>query len=140
MTQELTEQDAERMRRNVRRFERFAKALAKTARADEWQALARAWPKLSRRVQDAMLVLAGVAKLPIAPGSRRPRSRKGETPNWFQEALTILKETEGQITNKDIAVRLGLSPSALSHSEHFRRARETFPQRMYHGGPRRKRR
>ena len=87
--------------------------------------LLKVWPKLSRRERDGILVLAGVITLPRDPhGSHR--TPRGATPEWLPVALNILKDSTGQLSDREISKKLGISNSSLSRNETYRRAKRTY--------------
>jgi len=87
--------------------------------------LLKVWPKLSRRERDGILVLAGVIALPRdRHGSHR--TPHGATPDWLPVALNILKDSTGQLSDREISKKLGISNSSLSRNETYRRAKRTY--------------
>jgi hypothetical protein len=94
----------------------------------ELREIALRWKDLSRRTKDGILVLAGVENLPKEKGRLHPRARRGESPLWLPAALNILRDSEGQLTDTEIAQRVGVSQSTLSRSTHFRRAKAAYFQ------------
>ena len=85
------------------------------------------WPKLSRRERDGILVLAGVITLPRDPhGSHR--TPRGATPEWLPVALNLLKDSTGQLSDREISKRLCISHSTLVRNEIYRNARDVFLQ------------
>jgi hypothetical protein len=93
----------------------------------ELQRLFANWRKLSPRVRSAILVLAEV-RPPSEPVQFRKirRRRSGEAPGWLVTALTILKDSQGRITDREMAVRVGTSTTALCRNEVYQRARRTY--------------
>jgi hypothetical protein len=78
--------------------------------------LLKVWPKLSRRQRDGILVLAGVIALPRDPhGSHR--TPHGATPDWLPVALNILKDSTGQLSDREIAKRIGVAHSTLVRNQ-----------------------
>ena len=88
----------------------------------------KAWPKMARRTQEAILVLAGVMKARHAEQSwdMRPRAKPGEVPNWYLLALNLLKDTDGFCSDREIARRLGIANSTLVRHPGYRQARATY--------------
>jgi len=98
------------------------------------------WPKLPEHVRAGIFVLAGVRK-PPGPGPRRKLSRapKGETPRWLLIALNILKDSQGQLSDREIAERVDVSHSTLSRNPEYQRAKRVYLQpvrRVVRAGPR----
>ena len=54
------------------------------------------------------------------------QSKKGETPVWFAEALILLKQTDGRISDAEIARRLGLNQSTMSRYNPWKGAKRAF--------------
>jgi len=84
----------------------------------ELQRLFANWPKLSERAKSLILVLAEVRAAP-GPGPRRKikRPEKGETPEWLLVALNILKDSQGQLSDREIAERLDVSHQTVNAIE-----------------------
>lgn len=57
---------------------------------------------------------------------RGPKSKPGQTPQWFPLALTILNDSNGGISDAEIARRCGVSPSLLSKRPEWKQARQLF--------------
>ncbi|HYG76383.1 MAG TPA: HTH domain-containing protein [Planctomycetota bacterium] len=96
---------------------------------EELERVIEAWEKLTPRVRDAILVLAGVVK--VVPYGTLPHSKRtvrGETPSWLLNALTMLKDSKGYLSDREIAKRLGVSSSTLSRNSEYRHARKTYLQ------------
>jgi len=89
--------------------------------------LVRVWPRLSPRVRAAILVLAGIREFPPAD-KRRPHvvTRRGETPAWLLPAMNLLKDTNGNLPDREIARRMGIAHSTLLRNQAYLRAREAF--------------
>lgn len=90
--------------------------------------LVRVWPRLTPRVRGAILVLAGIREFPRAAGERRPHTltRRGETPAWLLPAMNLLKDTNGNMPDREIARRMGIAHSTLLRNQAYLRAREAF--------------
>lgn len=109
----------------------------------ELQRLFANWGKLSERAKSAILILAEV-RPPAGPGPFRKivKPRKGESPGWLIIALNILRDSSGQLSDREIAERLAVSHSTLSRSPEYQRAKQAYFQevrRVVRRGPRRKR-
>ena len=108
----------------------------------EWGELARVWTKLPPRVRDGILVLAGIRNVQQeAGGQPRQRTRPGETPGWLVLALNVLRDSEGYLSDREIAERAGVAPSTLSRHEGYQRAKRTYMQSVrtvVRKGPRRR--
>jgi hypothetical protein len=91
----------------------------------------KAWPKMARRTQEAILVLAGVMKARHAERSWDvpPRTKPGEVPNWYLLALNLLKDSDGYCSDREIARRLGISNSTLVRHPGYQHARATYLQK-----------
>lgn len=85
------------------------------------------WRRLPDRAKAAILVLAEVREAPGAGPQRKiKRRRSGESPVWLITALTILKDTEGRITDRAMAKRLDVSTSSISRCEAYQHAKKTY--------------
>jgi hypothetical protein len=117
--------------------------MAYDSEGHELQRLFANWGKLSERAKSIILIAAEVRQ-PSGPGPFRKilKPRKGESPAWLITALTILRDSSGQLSDREIAERLGVSHSTLSRSPEYQRAKQAFFQevrRVVRRGPRRKR-
>src|SRR4051812_44402698 len=93
---------------------------------DEFEQLRRVWPSLSPRWRAAILVLAGIRKAPEPTPERRQYSRtaKGDTPAWLLPALNLLKDTGGNLPDREIARRMGISHTLLSRNQTYQNAKK----------------
>ena len=96
---------------------------------EDLERLVAVWPDLPRRTREGILMLAGLRKLPnvknLASGWRR---RRGDTPDWMVNALNLLKDSKGYMTDREIARRLGVANSTLVRSRAYQHARKTYLQ------------
>ena len=90
--------------------------------------LNKVWPKLSRRQRDIILLAAGLIAIPHKRRPLRPTPR-GETPHWLALALNILKDSTGQLSDREIARRIGVSDSTLCRNETYRHAKHVYFQK-----------
>jgi hypothetical protein len=97
-------------------------------REKELEAVAKVWERLSARERAIILVTAGVwdAPNPYGPKSQPRRSKKGETPAYLLPAMNLLKESDGQLTDREIARRVGVANSTLVRNETYMRARQAY--------------
>ncbi|HYG75233.1 MAG TPA: hypothetical protein VEK08_09550 [Planctomycetota bacterium] len=99
------------------------------ALSKDLQRLNEKWHTLPRHIQEVILMLARVRKIPRTRTKadtwpQKPR----ETPEWLLTAITILKDSKGYITDREIAKRVGVSPSTLSRNEAYGKAKRTYLQ------------
>ena len=105
----------------------------------ELQRLFIAWRKLPEKTKAVILVLAGVRETP-GPGPKtvyRP-AQKGATPEWVAVALNLLKDSEGCMSDREIARRVGVSHTILGRQPVYQRAKRTYLQpirRVVRPGP-----
>lgn len=99
-------------------------------REKELEALAKVWERLTPRARAIILITAGVwdAPSPYAPKPRHPRAKKGEMPPWLLPAMNLLKDADGQLSDRQIARRIGVAHSTLIRNETYMRARQTSRQ------------
>jgi hypothetical protein len=95
-------------------------------REKELEALAKVWERITPRARAIILITAGVwdAPRPYARKTRSKRTRKGETPPWLLPAINLLRDTGGQLSDREIARRIGVAHSSLVRNETYLRARE----------------
>ena len=95
---------------------------------DELEQLKRVWSRLTPRWRAAILVLAGIRKAPEAKPERRQfeRTAKGETPAWLLPALNLLKDTGGNLPDREIARRMGISHALLSRNQTYQNAKKAY--------------
>jgi hypothetical protein len=111
-------------------------------RAQELEALTKVWETLSPRARAVILITAGVCDAPhlYAPKADHRRAKKGELPPWLMPAMNLLKDSDGQLSDRDIAQRIGVSHSTLIRNETYMRARQTNrrvakPRKVFTGDP-----
>lgn len=96
-------------------------------REKELEALAKVWERLSPRVRAIILITAGVWKAPnpyeLTP--RNQRTKKGEMPPWLLPAMNLLKDSGGQLSDREVARRVGVAHSSLVRNETYMRARQS---------------
>lgn len=92
---------------------------------EELQQLNAVWGKLRRRTREGILVLAGVRHLPRKKILATWKKKRGETPDWLVSALNLLKDSQGYMTDREIARRLGIANSTLVRSPAYKHARRT---------------
>jgi hypothetical protein len=94
----------------------------------ELELLSEVWPKLSPQMRAGILVMAGVLPVPEQNTERRkfPLTKRGETPSWLLPALNILKDSNGRLSDREIARRLGISSSTMTRNQTYLRAREAY--------------
>ena len=99
-------------------------------RGKELEALAKVWEKITPRARAIILITAGVwdAPSPYATKPRHRRAKKGEMPPWLLPALNLLKDSDGQISDREIAQRIGVANSTLIRNQTYMRARQTNRQ------------
>src|SRR4051812_27833416 len=105
------------------------KRIAKELRSfKELELLSEVWPRLSPQMRAGILVTAGVLPVPEQNTERRqfPPTKKGETPAWLLPAMNILKDSNGRLSDREIARRLGISSSTMTRNETYLRAREAY--------------
>ena len=97
-------------------------------RQKEVEALAKVWPRLAARKRAIILITAGVWETPN-PYERAAhrQAKKGETPAWLIPALNLLRDSGGQLSDREIARRVGVSHSTLVRNKTYMRARESMP-------------
>jgi hypothetical protein len=97
-------------------------------REKELDALAKVWDRLSARKRAIVMITAGVwdAPNPYGPKPRQQRPKKGETPAHLLPALNLLKESAGQLSDREIARRVGVANSTLVRNETYMRARQSY--------------
>jgi hypothetical protein len=95
----------------------------------EWLFIA--WPKVPDRTKAAILVLAGVREVP-GPGRRTVyrRVRKGETPDWLPLVLNLLKDSQGYMSDREIARRAGVSHTTLCRHPVYKWAKRVYAQQV----------
>jgi hypothetical protein len=108
----------------------------------ELQRLFANWGKLSERAKSIILIAAEV-RPPSGPGQFRKirRVRKGESPGWLPTALNILKDAQGYITDRQMAVMVGVSASTISRNATYQNAVKTYGEplrKVVRRGPKRK--
>ena len=82
-----------------------------------------------RRERDTILVLAGVIALPRDPhGSHR--TPHGATPDWLPVALNILKDSTGQLSDREISERIGVAHSTLVRNTAYMHAKHVYFQEI----------
>jgi hypothetical protein len=89
------------------------------------QALVYKWKQLPRKTKDAILILSGVVKLP-RKDRWRTYGKRGEGEQWLLPALNLLKDGEGRMPDRAIAEQIGISPSTLSRSAAYQRAKKAY--------------
>ena len=96
-------------------------------REKELEELSKVWEGLSPWTRAVILITAGVWKAPnpYAVKLRFQRAKKGETPVWLLPAMNLLRDTGGQMPDREIARRVGVSHSTLTRNETYMRARQT---------------
>jgi len=94
---------------------------------EEFRSLGQRWHKLSNRTRSAILVMAGIYRV---PRDARPvrRTPTGEQPHWLPTALLILKDANAQISDRKLARRLGIAQSTLARNPTFQQARKSYAQ------------
>ena len=91
--------------------------------------LNKVWPKLSRRQRDIILLAAGLIAIPHKRRPLRPTAR-GETPHWLALALNILKDSTGQLSDREIAERIGVAHSTLVRNTAYMHAKHVYFQEI----------
>ena len=64
--------------------------------------------------------------LVIPMPTKRSRTKKGETPVWFFQAANHLHESNGKMSDAEIARRVGADPSALCRNTRYQKLRREF--------------
>ena len=97
-------------------------------REKELEAVKKVWDRVSARKRAIVLIELGVwdAPNPYAPKPRQQRSKKGETPSFLLPAMNLLKESDGQLSDRQIADRVGVANSTLVRNETYMRARQAY--------------
>lgn len=78
---------------------------------------------------DCLVVAANDSRttVPEAPAKKkRQRSKAGVTPWWFAAAVISMKDSRGGMSDRAIAKHVGISPSTLSKSPHWKDAVKLF--------------
>jgi hypothetical protein len=88
------------------------------------------WPTLPHRDQELILILARVRKIPHgnvkSKASKTAQQKHGETREWLLTAIAKFKDSNGYMTDREIARHVGVSPTTLSRNAAYKHAKRTF--------------